>query len=195
MRIDASMPTRSSRDAVLQGCLIQVHASQQWFMRFVLPLSVEQLRWRPRSGCWSIGECLDHLNLTLAYYLPKIEQAVAENRRQPPNRVGNALFTKSEHDYLVRVEPPVVLKASAPAALQPRDAVDPDRIVDQFAEFRERYGRVVASISRLSLATLSIAGSLHPPIHCLGGFTALLAAHDRRHIWQAERVLDAKGFP
>jgi hypothetical protein len=189
------VPPGSGQDAFLRGCIAQLHASQQWFIRSVLPLSLDQLRWRPGLGCWSIGECLDHLNLTLAYYLPRIEQALGESRRQPPDRMGSVLFAKSEDDYLRQVEPPVVFKASAPAALQPTEAVDPDRIVDQFTEFRERYGTIVGSMSRLNLDKISITGSLHSPVGSLGGLVALLAAHDRRHIWQAERMRDAKGFP
>jgi hypothetical protein len=189
------MPPGPDQDAFLQGCHAQVHASQQWFLRCVLPLSLNQLRWRPRSGRWSIGECLDHLNLALAYYLPKIDQALEEGRHHPPNRVDSVLFAESEEDYLWQVEPPVVLKASAPAALQPTEAVDPDRIVDQFMDFREKYGRIVESMSPLNLVNISINGSLHPPIHSLRGLMALLVAHDRRHIWQAERLLDAQGLP
>jgi hypothetical protein len=58
----------------LEGCLIQVEASKAWFARRVLPLSLEQLRWRPRPRQWSIAECLDHLNLTVSLYLPQIDR-------------------------------------------------------------------------------------------------------------------------
>jgi hypothetical protein len=170
-----------------------VQASQKWFKKRVLALSLDQLRWRPRSGCWSIGECLEHLNLTLAYYLPKIEQTVGESRRQPG--IGGVLFPEPEKEYLTQLEPPVVFRANAPSALQPAEAVDPDRIVDQFTELRVRYGKSVQSVSGLGLPDILVAGSLHPPIKSLGGVIALLAAHDRRHFWQAERVRNASGFP
>ncbi len=47
----------------LDGCLVQVKASKDWFARRILPLSLDQLRWRPHVGRWSIAECLDHLNV------------------------------------------------------------------------------------------------------------------------------------
>src|SRR4029434_5344758 len=66
----------------LAGCLVQVEASRAWFSRRVLPLSVEQLRWRPGPQRWSIAECLDHLNITLGFYLPKIDKSIQVDLRQ-----------------------------------------------------------------------------------------------------------------
>src|SRR5215471_10931682 len=49
---------------LLEGCLVQVLASNEWLEGRVLSLSVDQLRWRPRTRRWSIAACLDHLNRT-----------------------------------------------------------------------------------------------------------------------------------
>jgi hypothetical protein len=45
-----------------------------------LPLSDEQLTRQPDPKEWNILQCFDHLNLTHAYYRPKIEAALVQPR-------------------------------------------------------------------------------------------------------------------
>lgn len=190
------MPAESNMSAlVLQRCAEQMQTSLHWFTTCVLPLSLDQLRWHPRIGSWSIGECLDHLNLTLAYYLPKIEQSLIGNSSAA--HIGDALlpFPESELEYLRSLEPPVSLKVVAPPALRPTAAVDPDRIVDQFGDLRERFATMARNASSVDLAATRISGSLHPPVQSVGGVLAMLSAHDRRHIWQADAVRRGIKFP
>jgi hypothetical protein len=179
-------------DAHLESCITQARTSLQWFQSHVLVLSSDELRWRPRLGSWSVGECLDHMNLTFAYYLGQIEQALDRGQSESRHRKTDLLLPESE--YLRQVEPPVVLKAIAPVPLQPNTIVDPDRIVEQFTQLRERYGRVALSTAGLDSAYLRIADTLHVPIQSVSGAIVLLAAHDRRHLRQAELVQEAGGF-
>ena len=76
----------------LEGCIAQVRASQEWFATRVLASSLDQLRWRPRAGFWSILECLNHVNNTFEYYLPKIESAVRENPNSPAATISGVPF-------------------------------------------------------------------------------------------------------
>jgi hypothetical protein len=177
----------------LQGCLVQVEASKAWFHQRVLPLSIEQLRWRPDPRNWSIAECLDHLNLTLDLYLPKIEHAIARGMRQ--DRAPKECYEEVELDALRLTEPPVNVPSSASALTVPAPAVDPDRMVDHFHQVRDRYSEAVCRALRLDLRRTRIVEPVHPVIVSLGGTFAFLAAHDRRHMWQAERVRQAPRFP
>ena len=188
-------PERQELAPFLEACLIQMQVSREWFAKRVLRLSLDQLRWRPGTGHWSMAECLDHLNLTLAYYLPKIEYAIDEHRAQRGDARECRAIRESEAAFLREVEPPILSAWSTPAALLPVAAVNPDRIIDQFTELRHRCGKTILSASGLDLADISIAGSMHPPIESAGGAMALLAAHDRRHLWQIERVCRMPGFP
>src|SRR5690242_11841516 len=100
-RLDRSMtheltkPDAASQVLVdLEGCLCQAEASKEWFDRKVLPLTVKELRWRPAPQAWSIGQYLDHLNLTLALYLPRVNDAIASaspaESATPPLPLGAA---------------------------------------------------------------------------------------------------------
>src|SRR5690242_12547349 len=107
-------------------------ASRAWFTRRVLPLSLEQLRWRPGPLRWSIAECLDHLDITLGLYLPKIEKAIQTGWRQGTIFQGNAGYRRPEIEALHAVEPPAVVRYAADPALFPANAIDPDCLVDHF---------------------------------------------------------------
>lgn len=113
----------------LEGCLIQVDASKAWLRRRVLPLSIEQLRWRPAARHWSIAECLDHLNLTLDLYLPKIDSAIGLARRQRRVAAEWSGCEQAELDALKSLEPPVTVGVAAPPPTIPGPAVDPTRTV------------------------------------------------------------------
>jgi hypothetical protein len=177
----------------LEGCLVQVEASRVWFHQRVLPLSIEQLRWRPDAWHWSIAECLDHLNLTMDLCLPKIEDAIARAARQ--DGAPTQCYEQAEFDALRLTEPPVERRFSAPARTVPAPAVDPDWMVDHFHQLRDRYSEAVRCALGLDLRRTRIVEPIYPVIVSLGGTLAFIAAHDRRHMWQAERVRQAPRFP
>ena len=177
----------------LKRCLDQVEASNAWFHQRILPLSIEQLRWRPDTSNWSIAECLDHLNLTLDLYLPKIEDAIARGMRQ--DQAARECYERAEFDALMLTEPPVKVRRSAPALTVPAAAVDPDWMVDHFHQVRNRYSEAVRHAFGLDLRRTRIVEPIYPVIVSLGGTFAFIAAHDRRHMWQAERVRQTPRFP
>jgi hypothetical protein len=180
---------------LVQGCLLQMDTSRVWFATRALPLSLDQLRWRPSPFSWSILECLNCLNQAFEYYLPKMEKTISDNRRPPASPVSSVLFPQSERDYLEQFEPLAGSIAAAQFSLPKVSAADPDRIVDCYPQLRDRYVTTVRSASGLDFATILIDGSIHPPVRSLGGIIALLAAYDRRYIWQAEQVMREPGFP
>jgi len=56
------------------------------------PLDTSQLSWQPRTKGrteWSILQCIDHLNLTHAYYMVKLTAALADapQRRAEADRL------------------------------------------------------------------------------------------------------------
>ncbi len=185
----------STEVAILDECLAQVQASKAWFERRILPLSIEQLRWRPHGMRWSVAECLDHLNLTLDLYLPKIDHAIVRAGREYRIPKEGSWCEPAETEALKQVEPPVVAGSYAPPLTIPGPAVDPDWLVDHFHQSRDRYAQAVRRAFGLHLRGIRIVEPIYPAFISLGGTLGFLAAHDRRHMWQAERVRQAARFP
>jgi DinB superfamily len=194
MRDESKTRVMSGWAARLEECLGQVEASKSWFHDRVLPLSIAQLKWRPDPASWSIVECLDHLNLTIGLYLPKIDKAIQKGIR--PN-AGDPVSTtdQCEINAVRLIEPPADVAEAAPAPLEPAAAVDLDWLVDRFHLMRDRYVDALRRTMNLDLAHVRIVQPLHPFLRTLGGTLAFLAAHERRHIWQAEEVRNKSKFP
>ena len=64
----------------LRRCFGEVMRITQAVEDLVRNLTDAQLGWKPRSGVWSIAQCLEHLALTACADLPCIPRAASEGR-------------------------------------------------------------------------------------------------------------------
>ncbi|MFL5575654.1 MAG: DinB family protein [Gemmatimonadaceae bacterium] len=167
-------------------------------------LTAVQFNWRPAAARWSVGEHLAHLNLVDASYLPHLDAmlartAVAARTTHParPRRLGA---------WLVRAtEPPVRLKVRTarrfvPASRRDAPALDPGAVLAEFASTRQALRERLARASGRDLDAIQARytpglGPARFVVLSLGQWFALTAAHDRRHLWSAERVTHEALFP
>lgn len=151
--------------------------------------------WRRAPGSWSVAECLDHLAVGNRVYLAAMEPAAAKARaagrlrRRPavPGLVGG-WFVKS-------LEPPVTSrKLRAPRKIVPR-ASPP--LGDAAAAFFASHAQVQQFLG--AYADIDLAGVRFPNPFITGLRFSLatglhvLAAHERRHLWQARNVARVAG--
>jgi hypothetical protein len=150
--------------------------------------------WRADPGSWSVAECLDHLATGNRVYLramePVAERALARGRR----RRGPAVPGILGRWFVGTFEPPVrrPYKLKAPRTIRPRPSLALHDASAQFfgsqdelREFLLRYADIDLASVRfanpfVSVFRFSLATGLH-----------VLAAHERRHLWQARRVREA----
>lgn len=157
-------------------------------------LTAEQGTWRAAAGTWSVAECLDHLAIANRVYLdamrPPAERALAEGRRRQrpalPGLVGG-WFVKA-------LEPPARprLKGKAPQAIRPRTG---PALADAAARFFASQDEVRGFLH--AFAAIDLVGLRFPNPFVRGVRFSLatglhvIAAHERRHLWQAWRVRTA----
>ena len=150
--------------------------------------------WRADAGSWSVAECLDHLATANRVYLramqPAAERALVAGR----HRRGPAVPGWIGGWFVRTMEPPARpgRKLKAPQKIRPR--VGPP-LGDAAAQFLASHDEVRAFLRRY--AGVDLAG-VHFPNPFIRGVrfslaTGLhvLAAHERRHLWQARRVRHA----
>jgi hypothetical protein len=152
-------------------------------------LTEAQFNWRASAGRWSIAECLVHLNVTARLYLPLIESAMEEARSR--KLLGEGPF---RHGFLVNwliraTEPPPKLKTKSPKIFVP----PPDQPLETVAtDFMTLQGQLLARIHEANGLHLSRIKVISPVSRffkmSLGQSFAFLAAHERRHLWQAREV-------
>ncbi|MEN3339016.1 MAG: hypothetical protein V7647_2692 [Acidobacteriota bacterium] len=157
-------------------------------------LTEAQGAWRAAPGSWSVAECLDHLATANRVYLaamrPPAERALAEgsHRRRPaePGLIGR-WFVRS-------LEPPVNprFRGKAPRSIRPRTSPD---LTDAGSQFLASQAEVRAFLR--TYAGIDLAGVRFPNPFIRGVRFSLatglhvIAAHERRHLWQARRVQQA----
>ena len=160
----------------------------------VTGLSEARGAWRAEPGSWSVAECLDHLSTANRVYLRAMKPAAARARahgrlrRRPaqPGLIGG-LFVQS-------LEPPVTtrFRREAPDQIRPRTA---PALADALAAFIASQQEVRAFLG--AYADIDLAGVRFPNPFVRGIRFSLatglhvIAAHERRHLWQAWRVRQA----
>lgn len=159
--------------------------------------NMNQLTWQPGAGeRWSILECLDHLAISTEVYLDAMEPAISDARSADASgstfrTAGgpSAWFTRS-------LEPPPSRRLHAPGKIRPRPTLKPEGIPLKFRSAMDRVSTLVASTSGKDLNSVRFRNPLVPLIRFTvsNGFL-IIAAHGRRHLWQAEQVAHEPDFP
>jgi DinB superfamily len=160
----------------------------------VAGLSEDAGTWRAGADSWSVAQCLDHLAVGNRVYLramlPAAERALAEGRRRTrPARPGliGGWFVRS-----LEPTPKPRFKQKAPRTIRPRPSPE---LHDAIAQFLESHHDVRAFLRKY--ADIDLAGVRFPNPFIRGVRFSLatglhvLAAHERRHLWQGWRVRQA----
>ncbi|HEX9579548.1 MAG TPA: DinB family protein [Gemmatimonadales bacterium] len=155
------------------------------------PLSEEAFNRQPASGGWSPGQCLEHLNITERAMLQNMRPAAANVRSQ-----GRRAEGPTRHGFLMgwfirTMEPPVKRRLRTGAGFVPSSTLAKDAVLAEFARLHQDV---------LSLLKEADGYDLSPKVQSpfakflrykLGSAFALMAAHDRRHVWQAKQAVKA----
>jgi hypothetical protein len=159
--------------------------------RLAEPLDEDGWATRPGPDRWSVAECLIHLNATSRGFLPLLRRAIAEGRGPGPRQSGPYRLNLVGRFLLWSVEPPVRFRVKTTAPFVP-PAVEPRAVV--LAEFDRLQNDLLVSLHEadgLRLGKLKITSPFDPRFkYNLYAAFRILPAHQRRHLWQAERVVE-----
>jgi hypothetical protein len=150
---------------------------------------------RPPSGGWSAAECIAHLTLTTAGMLPRIDAAlehgrtgVADDRRYRRGLVGGVLAWS--------MEPPVRTRVRTQPPFVPHSVGATEAVLADFQRAQAELASRIRRASGLNLDELRMASPFNERVkyNVYAAFCIVLA-HERRHLWQAERALEASAGP
>jgi hypothetical protein len=148
-------------------------------------------RWatRPDPDRWSVAECVAHLNLTGEAYLPILRGALAEARAlgtPPPER-----YRRDFAGWVLggMLSPPVRIRVKTSAPFVPEGALPPEALRAEFHRLQDAQIACVAEADGLPLTGVKVTSPFDARVrYNLYSCFALLAPHQHRHLWQAERV-------
>ena len=158
----------------------------------VAGLSESNGAWRATPSSWSIAECLDHLAHANRVYLAAMEPAASRAAAQGSRRRRPAVPGLFGRLFVRSLEPPPRIKGRAPASIQPRTAPALSDAIASFHSSHDEVRRFLRTYAPIDLAGVRFANpfvrgvsfSLATGLHAI-------AAHERRHLWQARRVREA----
>lgn len=157
------------------------------------PLSEDDFHNRPTSDVWSIAECLEHLNVTARLYLPALDEGIGVAIRGGLYGEGPFKYNWVGRLAVASMEPPPRFRMKTMKALEPGTRRPANEVLAGFRAYQ------VQLIDRLHQATgLDFARArVRSPVAAwlrlpLGSGFALIAAHERRHLWQARRAVESR---
>ncbi len=162
----------------------------------VEPLTEEQFTWRAGPEIWSIAQCLDHLNATARFYLGYLDEAIADAIRRGLYADGPFTYRRLGRILVALTEPPSRLRGKARPVLQPKEPRRRQEVLPAFRAYQVQYVDRLRQANGLDLGRAAVRTPVSKWLWMsLGSGFALMAAHERRHLAQAQRVRAMRGFP
>lgn len=176
----------------------QFRETQDRAVHLVEPLSHAQFNWRPGTQAWSVAECLDHLSVTARAVVAKMRPAIADGRLRGLTATGPFTYGWFSRWFEAEMEPPPRRRTKTPTVFEISATSDhqKDIVLATFRATGDEWLAVLDLARGLDLrrvkTTSPVTSLLRFP---LGAYFRVSTAHERRHLWQAEQVVTAPGFP
>ena len=162
----------------------------------VTPLGQEQFVWKPGPNRWSIAECLEHMNATARAYLPAIDEGIADAIRHGAYAEGPFQYNLIGRIFSRLLEPPARVRMRAPIDKQPGPERPKRETLAGFRAYQVQYVDRLRQANGIDLSRSCVRSPLASWIRIpLGSAFASMAAHERRHLWQARKITEMAGFP
>lgn len=166
--------------------------AQQLFGR----LKAAQINWQPHQAAWSVGQCLDHLVVTNHEFFPLLDQLGKGEYRATLWQRMPALPGLFGRLMIKTLAPGATRKFKAPPRFQPTAShVDP-QIVSRFVAHQQDVIAKMRATEKLELARIIITSPVSKlVVYSLLDAYRILVVHERRHLAQAQRVMETNAFP
>ena len=159
-------------------------------------LTAQQLNWKPNAESWGIGQCFDHLMTANESYFPIIEQIIKGEKPRTFWESLPVLPTFFGWMLIKYLSPESTKKLKAPDVFKPSSSdIDPN-IINNFVRQQNQLTFLMRQTAELDLRHTKITSpALRFVTYSLMDCYTILVVHEKRHLQQARRVLNAEGFP
>jgi hypothetical protein len=183
-------------EAQLESLCRQFEAIRKDADDLVAALDDQQLRWRPAPGVWSMIDCFAHLNVVNRLDLNPFFNIIRKGKAGNVTAVGPFQWKAWERWFIYTVEPPFRMKVKAPKVYVPPPDPEIKETLLEFQQIHNDLDYLLRDADGLDLRKLQVISPVSKWIKMsLGARFDLMAAHDRRHLWQARQVRERTDFP
>lgn len=147
---------------------------------------------RPNPGSWSAAECLSHLSISTEMFLPVLGGAIADAKTK-----GMKSDKKPSMDVVGRVlrwflEPPIRQRVKTAAPFVPKAVRAKAEAFGEFSSLQSKLIDLLHESAGLDLRKMKIISPFDKRVkYNVYSAFRIVAAHQRRHLWQAEKAVEA----
>ncbi len=167
----------------------QLAAASDLARKLEQEFSQRELSEAPSPGAWSAADNLVHLTLASEALIPRMSKTLGKLAD-----AGQRSDLRSRPDWIGRfyawaLEPPVRFKARAPRPFVPPAGTPAGDALPAFLAAQERLLALVTQSVGLDLAARKVPSPVSRYVrYNVCSVFHVLAAHQRRHLWQARRA-------
>jgi hypothetical protein len=164
--------------------------SQKEFLALTGGLTDAQWTFKPAPERWSVGETAEHIVLAEASLFASVQRAMDS----PPNPDWEAK-TRGKTEFLEKVMPDRIHKATAPGAIQPHAKISREEVIQRYKEQRARAIKFIEE-TQVPLKEHTVDHPF-PVFGTLNAYQWLIyiPLHNMRHNQQIAEVKASPGFP
>jgi hypothetical protein len=173
----------------LQALIDQVDACERAAEHLVADLDEDTMNQPAPNGGWSVAQCLEHLALMNEFDLRGWQDAVDAATRAGRGPFAGLRPTLIGRWFAKSLEPPVRLKAKAIAPVQPGTRFRRDEILARYRRSHDGYRHLVRTAAAIDVNRIVRPNAIVDKVKMrLATVLLVIPAHDRRHLWQADKV-------
>jgi hypothetical protein len=147
---------------------------------------------RPHLSDWSASECIAHLSISTEEFLPVLREAVQrarESKLKGESKPSMDLFGRLMRWFL---EPPVRRKLTTTARFVPKAVRAKAEALNEFVSRQNELIAVLRSAADIPMSKVKVVSPFDKRVkYNLYSAFRIIAAHERRHLWQAEQAVAA----
>ena len=186
----------NAQNAELAGLLEEFAAVAADARRAFGGLTGAQLNWKPSQKEWSVGQCLEHLIKTNEQFLPVLDAVARGGHRSSAWERVSPLSGFFGRVMVTSLRPDSGRKFKAPALFAPSASSVDEKIVERFVEHQRRLAETARAAGRTDLDRIVVTSPVARLVtYSLLDACRIVAVHERRHLAQAELVMNRPGFP
>jgi len=159
-------------------------------------LPAEKMLQQPATDKWSAAQCLAHLNSYGDYYLPAIQNAIANNIQtsKPSETFSSGWLGGYFTNLMLPKEDGSIKKMRAQKSYTHSNNVNSDAVLATFIDQQEKLLQLLSDSTNVNIEKIRIPISISPIVKLkLGDVFSFIVAHNYRHVLQAERALEGSG--
>ena len=176
----------------LQKFMVDLDVATRRVGDLVASISADQAMAHPDAATWSVADNIAHLSLTTEAFLPILEEASDEAREQGVTGFGPFGMGLVARLLVFFVGPSSGVRVKTKKPFEPVAVVSMEDDVRRFHDLQERLARSMVQFDGLAIDKIKVVSPFDAKLkYTVMGAFAIIVAHQRRHLLQAERAAAA----